>query len=96
MRAAADEIVAITSGLSLGSFLASKPLRWSIERGFEIIGEALTQLRKIDAPTAEQITGFRKIISFRNILIHGYSGINDDNTWDIVQRNLPLLRRELA
>jgi len=55
----------------------------------------LSQLRKADAPVAEQIKEFRKIISFRNVLIHGYGGINDETTWDIVQRDLPLLQREL-
>jgi uncharacterized protein with HEPN domain len=80
MRGAADEITAIAASQSLESFLASRQVRWSIERGFEIIGEALSQLRKVDAPLAQRITEFRKIISFRNVLIHGYSGINPETT----------------
>ena len=31
----------------------------------------------------------------RNVLIHGYSEINDETTWDIVQQDLPVLCREL-
>jgi uncharacterized protein with HEPN domain len=95
MRDASHEITAITAAESIESYRASKALRWSVERGFEIIGEALSQLRKIDAPLAESITDFRKIISFRNVLIHGYSTVNDDLTWNIVQEDLPVLIREL-
>jgi uncharacterized protein with HEPN domain len=95
MQDAATEITTITAGQSVAWYVANRPVRWSVERGFEIIGEALSQLRKIDVPRAERITDFRKIISFRNVLIHGYGAINDQTTWDIVQNDLPLLRKEL-
>lgn len=95
MRDASLELTAISGGESIETYRASKPLRWSVERGFEIIGEALSQLRKIDATLAESITDFRKIISFRNVLIHGYSTVSDDLTWHIIQENLPVLRAEL-
>ncbi|HEY8667987.1 MAG TPA: HepT-like ribonuclease domain-containing protein, partial [Tepidisphaeraceae bacterium] len=53
MLDAADEIAAITGGQALESYLSSRQLRWAVERGFEIIGEALSQLKKIDVPLAE-------------------------------------------
>jgi uncharacterized protein with HEPN domain len=67
----------------------------AVERAFEIIGEALTQLRKRDSATAESITDWPAIISFRNVLIHGYGVINDSRTWDIVQTEIPALLQEL-
>lgn len=70
-------------------------LRWSVERGFEIIGEALTQLRKIDAVTAESISDWRAIIGFRNVLIHAYAAVDHRKTWDIVNTELPILIQEL-
>ncbi|HEY1685048.1 MAG TPA: DUF86 domain-containing protein [Tepidisphaeraceae bacterium] len=96
MSEAAGDITAMTQSKSVDNYLASKELRWAVERGFEIIGEALSQLSKLDPDTAHCITEYRKIISFRNVLIHGYSHINDMRTWDIVQQDLPVLRRELA
>ena len=96
MRDAAADISLFTQDKSLAEFLGDKQLRWSIERGFEIIGEALTQLTKLDASLASRITDHRKIISFRNVLIHGYSQITSTVTWDIVENKLPVLRRELA
>lgn len=96
MRQAADELAGFTAGKTLADYLADAMLRRAVERCFEIVGEALAQLRKFDAPTAESITDWRAIISFRNVLIHGYAVIDDRKTWDIVERDLPTLRTEVA
>jgi uncharacterized protein with HEPN domain len=47
-------------------------LRSAVERQFEIIGEALSQLAKIDPAVAARIPDLRRIVGFRNVLIHGY------------------------
>jgi uncharacterized protein with HEPN domain len=60
-----------------------------------VIGEALRQLRKIDQATAERLTDQNKIVGLRNQLIHGYSSINTDITWEIVQKHLSVLIGEL-
>jgi uncharacterized protein with HEPN domain len=56
-----------------------------------VIGEALSQLHKHDAGTAEQISQWQRIIGFRNQLIHGYGVIKHEITWDIVESKLPVL-----
>jgi uncharacterized protein with HEPN domain len=66
-----------------------------VERCFEIVGEALSQLRKIDPATAQRITDWQAIIGFRNVLIHGYVQVDDAKTWDIVQSEIPVLLAEL-
>lgn len=43
-----------------------------MERNFEIIGEAMRRLANEDPETAAEISDHRRIIAFRNILIHGY------------------------
>jgi uncharacterized protein with HEPN domain len=95
MREAAADVASFTAGKSIDDYRADKLLRRATERSFEIIGEALTQLRKYDALLADRISDSRKIIAFRNILVHGYGAIDDGKTWDIVQNNLPVLRSEL-
>jgi uncharacterized protein with HEPN domain len=95
MRSAAADIADFTSGKSLDDYLSDKQLRRAVERSFEILGEALGQLRKLDEKLAAEITDSRKIISFRNVLIHGYGYVDDTKTWDIVQRSIPALRAEL-
>jgi uncharacterized protein with HEPN domain len=57
--------------------LKSALLQSGVERQFEIIGEALGQLAKVDQQLASRITDFQKIVSFRNVLIHGYADVDD-------------------
>jgi uncharacterized protein with HEPN domain len=71
-------------------------LRAAVERQFEIIGEALAQLAKRDANLAAHIGEHRRIIAFRNILIHGYADVDNKLVWDIVETKLPVLRREIG
>lgn len=70
-------------------------MRSAVERQFEIIGEALAQLAKVDETIVARIGEHRRIIAFRNILIHGYADVDDRLVWDIVQGKLPVLHREV-
>jgi uncharacterized protein with HEPN domain len=56
MRQAATKIARFAAGKTLEQYCQDEQLRWSVERGFEIVGEALSQLHKIDPDTAEHIT----------------------------------------
>jgi len=96
MRQAARILTAMVQGKSREIYCADKQIQWAVERGFEIIGEALAQLRKIDPTTAEVIDNWRSIIRFRNLLIHGYAIVNPNKTWDIVEADLPKLLRQLG
>ena len=95
MHRAASLVAAFTGGRSEQDLGTDDMLRSAVERQFEIVGEALTQLRKIDAPAAERITDHRQIIGFRNVLIHGYRTVSNAITWRIVQDHLPVLLKEL-
>jgi uncharacterized protein with HEPN domain len=61
-----------TSAASLDEYGANKLLRSAVERQFLIVGEAMTRLLKTDPSLEAAITDARKIIRFRNILVHGY------------------------
>jgi uncharacterized protein with HEPN domain len=71
-------------------------LRAAVERQFEIIGEALAQLVKLDQTLAGRITEYRRIIVFRNILIHGYADVDARLVWDVAANKLSVLRRDVA
>lgn len=93
----ASQLVAqFTTAKTLDDYLADVLLRSGAERQFEIIGEALTRLVKADPATAQRISEYRRIISFRNVLIHGYDVVTDAVVWDIVQNKLPVLLREVG
>ncbi len=59
------------------------------------MGEALNQLSKIDSLTINKISNYQHIISFRNILIHGYAEVDDRLVWNIVETKLPILIQEV-
>ncbi len=89
MQRAAPRVQDFTRGRTWEQFAADALLRSAVERQFEIVGEALTRLRKLDPDTTSRITDHNKIIGFRNVLIHGYAAINDDVTWRIVEGECP-------
>ncbi len=84
------------SGQSLEEYLRDRLLQRGVECQFEIIGEALSQMSKLDPVLVKRVSDYKKIISFRNILIHGYADVDDELVWDIVETKLPTLRREIA
>ena len=93
IRNAADFVKTSTHGVALEQFKQDRLLRQAVERNFEIIGEAVRRLEKDDPDTAARITDYRRIIAFRNVLIHGYDVIDPAIVWSAVADDLePLLR----
>lgn len=94
IQQAASRIAEFTSGKRSDDYRGDAMLRSAVERQFEIIGEALAQLAKLDEALAAQISEYRRIIAFRNILIHGYAEVDDRLVWDIIETKLPTLRQQ--
>ena len=92
IRSAAEFVKSATDGLVLQEFKQNRMLRQAVERNFEIIGEAMRRLEKDDSDTAARIRDYRRIIAFRNVLIHGYDVIDPAIVWSAVEVDLaPLL-----
>lgn len=96
IQEACKRLTVFTEGRTLDDYLTDELLRSAVERQFEIIGEALSRLRQIDPRLATQIHEYRRIIAFRNILIHGYASIRSDTVWGVVQSDLPKLLRQVS
>ena len=95
IKHAADLLLSFSLGKTFVEFTADPLLRSAIERQFEIIGEALNQLSKVDPDTVAAISEHRRIIAFRNILIHGYAEIDHRLVWGILEGKLPDLHRQV-
>jgi uncharacterized protein with HEPN domain len=88
---AADRITNYTRGKARVDYLTDELLHDAVHWNFAVIGEALSQLQKADQDVTNQINEWRRIIAFRNQLIHGYGVIKNEITWDIIENKLPVL-----
>jgi uncharacterized protein with HEPN domain len=95
VRAAASCVAEFTADVDFDGYCADRMLQSAVERQFEIIGEALKRLSKIDTETACLIDNYKRIIAFRNILIHGYDVVDNAVVWDIVKQDLPKLHDQV-
>lgn len=75
------------------AYMADKMLRRAIEREFEIIGEAMNRIERLDSTL--EISSKRQIISMRNRVIHGYDKIDNEIVWGTIVRHLPTLKTEI-
>ncbi|OHB66217.1 MAG: hypothetical protein A2Y76_15475 [Planctomycetes bacterium RBG_13_60_9] len=88
---AAKDIVEFTRDLRYTDYVADAKTQASVERKFEIVGEALNRIKRLDKSLVATIPDHERIISFRNIISHGYDIINPELVWDAVQNHLPAL-----
>ncbi len=94
VAAAAGAAIEFVAGKNFSDYASDLVLRSAVERQLEIVGEALAQLARTDAATASRISEHKRIIAFRNILIHGYAEIDHRIVWNVLELKLPVVRRE--
>ncbi len=95
IREAVFAIKTFIEGKSFGEYLEDDLLKSAVERKFEIVGEALNRIKKLNPDILERIRDHRDIISFRNILIHGYDSIDDRIVWGIMAEDLDRLLEDV-
>lgn len=93
---ASVEIDLFLKNISFRKFMNNKLLQAAIERKFEIIGEALNRIKRIDSEFIENFKEHHRIIGFRNIIAHGYDVIDQEMVWAAVKKHLPLLKQEVS
>ena len=83
---AIDKIYRYTNRFDNAQELLYSELEWDgAIRELEIIGEATNYLLK-----ANQIDSkYRRIVDFRNQIIHGYFGIDENIVFDVIRHKLP-------
>lgn len=84
-----------TEGKSFDDYQNDAMLCSAVERQFEIVGEAINQMLRLYPSLAQKITNSKRIIGFRNVLIHGYASVSNEIVWGIVESYLPRLNLEI-
>jgi uncharacterized protein with HEPN domain len=92
---AGELIIRKTAEMPFDDYAADRFFKLAVERAFTIIGEALREALRVQPELASRITGLRKILDFRNVLVHNYATVYDEGVWRIVEEHLPLLLSEV-
>lgn len=90
---AINKIQRYTQDVSSASNLKWNEMVWDATiRELEIIGEATRVLIESDILENRK---YRKIVDFRNIIAHGYFGLDEDEVFIVIKENLLPLENEL-
>jgi uncharacterized protein with HEPN domain len=88
IKEAASAILSFVKNKTFDDYNRDELLRSGVERKFEIIGEALGRIKRTDPAVINKIGEYRSVVSFRNILAHGYDSIDHRIVWQIIQDDL--------
>ncbi len=93
---ALEKIKLYTSDFKTADSFRHSSLHWDATiRQLEILGEALNHLLNDKNFSTNAPKYFRKIVNFRNVIVHEYFGIDEEEVWDVVIRKLSVLKVDL-
>jgi uncharacterized protein with HEPN domain len=94
MREFCARIAKYTDGLSREEFEKTPLVYDATLRNLELIGEAARHVPEEARAKAPDVP-WPRVVAVRNILIHGYLGLDNDIIWDIVQNEIGKLLQAL-
>lgn len=91
---AIDRIDNYTRDVSEEKFKETEMIQDAVVRQIEVIGEATKQLSEETRESHESVP-WKDIAGMRDNLIHNYFGVDLDQVWQTVQKDLPDLEEKL-
>ena len=76
-------------------FLATHTLQDAVLRNLQTLSESTQRLSQATKDRCPEIQ-WQRIAAFRNVLVHDYLGVDLERIWEIVQRDIPELKRTVA
>lgn len=87
IRASSRQILQYTDGMDRDEFEDDHKTIDAVAWNLAIIGEAVKNLPAEVTDQAPEIE-WRKIAGFRDVLVHGYFGLDTDILWDVVENKV--------
>lgn len=84
----------IKSVSSYADYVKDLKTQSAVERQLGIIGEAVNKFETIHPEVS--LENSRKIVGFRNRLIHAYDAVDSSMVWAIIKKYLTPLKEEIA
>lgn len=75
--------------MKLSDYESNELVRSAVERQFTIIGEAMRQMEQHYPGFFHGILESRRIVDFRNFLVHQYANVDDEEVWSAARSKLP-------
>lgn len=82
------KVVAYTEGMDKSAFLANGLVYDATIRNLELIGEAAGRIPS-EVREVHDAIPWRDIVAMRNRLAHGYTGVNNDTVWQVIENEIP-------
>lgn len=92
-----ERVQQYTRGMTFEQFCENSLVRDAVVRNVELLGEASQQLSQAlpDAAARFPSIPFREMYVTRNRLIHGYTSLRLSAVWQVIQEEIPLLRKNV-
>lgn len=82
------------TGADRAKFDASRMVRDAVVRNLQVLTESSQRLSEVLKATEPGVP-WRELAGFRNVLVHGYLGIDSAAVWSVVEHDLPALTAAL-
>lgn len=89
-----NNIEMFTKNVSKPDFLKNKEKQSAVVRQIEIIGEAVKNLSQ-DFKEEHPEVQWRYIVGTRDKIIHHYFGVDLQIVWEIIEKDLPKLKKQI-
>ncbi|MBY0479301.1 MAG: DUF86 domain-containing protein [Chitinophagaceae bacterium] len=91
---AISEIEQYTKNVEMQAFLSNSMMRFASIKQIEIIGEAANFITVETKAKFSEIE-WSQITGMRHILVHEYFGVDADLVWQVIVKDLPLLKLKI-
>jgi len=89
-----ERIDSYTKGIDKQEFANSTLIQDAVIRNLQILAES-TQRLSDEIKEKESAIDWFEIAGFRNVLVHDYLGVDIERVWNILQKDLPTLKKAI-
>lgn len=94
IRECIQRIESYIAGKDKQKFLDTTLVQDAVLRNLQVLAESTQRMSDATKESAVEVDWF-KIAGFRNVLVHDYLGIDIEQVWNILEKDLPELKRQV-